>query len=612
MKRRLTRMTLVMCAVTLLAFGLRVTHLDAQGLWSDEFLSLGRAAMPPGELVGNLPVEHVPLYFWLLHFWTLAAGSSDFALRFVSALFGALAVPLLYALGRRLVAPAVALLGALLLAINPFQIWYSQEARMYTMLAALGLLAWLALDVALTEPRRRLRAAVVYVAACVAAMYAHDYGALIPLLGLLWAVTRLVGRPQQWRTQARRLLLTNAAIAVLCVPWLARASHIREYTSPLPPSSANPLDYVAMLTFGTTLPDEAFTWLGLGAALLGLVGLAVLFRSARARREYAAFALAVMAVAVPLVIAALLLWRGSVFHPRYFIMAAPVYCLILAQAALALNRRSLVFGAAAAVFLVAGAGYSLSLWYGDDHYAKSVDKEYMTLIEENSPSDAAILADGPRLSTLERYGSDEFDSVINLRGRVRQQGTAAMIEAVAEAARSDSLVWLITRPPDESDEVKAWLDTHGFQAMRQEFDNYTVYAYSFPRATASPAPPAAVNAHAPVSLTWAAAPNPAKPEDVVNVDLNWLPHGPLPADSKVSLRLYDADGNLAWQRDREPDDGTLSTQDWRPGDVVEDRLALGVPGDLAPGVYTLRVVLYDPRYQQELLSATLGTFRVAP
>ena len=162
------------------------------------------------------------------------------------------------------------------------------------------------------------------------------------------------------------------------------------------------------------------------------------------------------------------------------------------------------------------------------------------------------------------------------------------------------------------DEAKAWLDTHGFQALRQEFDDYSVYAYSFPHATVTPAPPAAVKSAAPVSLTWAAAPNPAQPDDVVDVSLNWLPGGPLPADSKVSLRLYDADGKLVWQRDREPDDGTLSTQDWRPGDVVVDRLALGIPGDLAPGVYTLRVVLYEPQHQQELFSATLGTFKVTP
>ncbi len=616
MTLRLTRTALILVVITALAFGLRVTHLDTQGLWSDEFTSLGRAMLAPSELLRDLPVEHVPLYFWLLHCWTLAAGSSDFALRFLSVIWGTLAVPLLYALGRRLVARPAAVMAAFLLAINPFQVWYSQDTRMYSMLVGLGLMALWALDVALTEPDRRVVAGGVYVAACVAAMYTHYYGALIPVFGLLWGTARMMyprdGVSRQRRTQAQTLLLASAGIGLLCIPWLARVVHLGEYNSPVAPLSANPLDYAAMYAFGTTLPDHAFLWLGVGAVILTLVGLASLFLWARERSDYAGIDLAVIAIAVPLCMAAALLSRGSTFHPRYFIMVAPVYSLILAQAILALNRRSVALSGATVVFLVAGAAYSLNLWYTDDHYAKSLDKEYMTLIQENSGPNTAILADGPRLSALERYGSDEFDSVINLRGRLRQQGPAAEIGAVAEAAADHPIVWLITRPPDESDNVKAWLDTHGFQALREEFEAYTVYAYSFPDAIVTPQPPSAIDGSAPVALTWAAGPNPAKPDDIVDVELRWLPHGSLPPDSKVSLRLYDANGNLAWQRDREPDDGALSTQNWQAGDVVEDRLALGIPGDLTPGVYTLRVILYEPEHQQELLNATLGQLAVRP
>ena len=155
MTLRLTRTALILVVITALAFGLRVTHLDTQGLWSDEFTSLGRAMLAPSELLRDLPVEHVPLYFWLLHCWTLAAGSSDFALRFLSVIWGTLAVPLLYALGRRLVARPAAVMAAFLLAINPFQVWYSQDTRMYSMLVGLGLMALWALDVALTEDAPR-------------------------------------------------------------------------------------------------------------------------------------------------------------------------------------------------------------------------------------------------------------------------------------------------------------------------------------------------------------------------------------------------------------------------------------------------------------------------
>ena len=66
-------------------------------------------------------------------------------------LFGVLAVPLTYILGRRLLGTMVGLVGALLVAISPHLVWYSQEAKMYSAVLALGLLAIYALRRAL-EP----------------------------------------------------------------------------------------------------------------------------------------------------------------------------------------------------------------------------------------------------------------------------------------------------------------------------------------------------------------------------------------------------------------------------------------------------------------------------
>ena len=58
-------------------------------------------------------------------------GRDDFAVRSLGALIGALAVLPAYGIGRRLGGRRAAMLGALLLALNPFLVWYSQEARMF-------------------------------------------------------------------------------------------------------------------------------------------------------------------------------------------------------------------------------------------------------------------------------------------------------------------------------------------------------------------------------------------------------------------------------------------------------------------------------------------------
>jgi len=62
--------------------------------------------------------------------WTALAGTSEWALRFPSTLFGALSVPLIYLLGRRVWGPGVGLLAAAMLALDGFHIGLSQTARM--------------------------------------------------------------------------------------------------------------------------------------------------------------------------------------------------------------------------------------------------------------------------------------------------------------------------------------------------------------------------------------------------------------------------------------------------------------------------------------------------
>ncbi|HEV8637093.1 MAG TPA: glycosyltransferase family 39 protein [Chloroflexota bacterium] len=91
-------------AATLGALLLRLRRLDARGLWSDEGGSARYASLPIPELLATISAydPHPPLYYLLLALWLPLGGPSDFAVRLPSALFGTLAVPALYALGRRI------------------------------------------------------------------------------------------------------------------------------------------------------------------------------------------------------------------------------------------------------------------------------------------------------------------------------------------------------------------------------------------------------------------------------------------------------------------------------------------------------------------------------
>ncbi len=131
-----------LAAITGLAFALRVARLDLQPLWWDEGYSVFFATRDLVTMLTRTAVDiHPPLYYALLQAWMALAGKSDVVLRLFSVLVGVATVPIIYLIGRRLFNWRVAALAALLLAISPLQIYYSQEVRMYGLVTLLALVS---------------------------------------------------------------------------------------------------------------------------------------------------------------------------------------------------------------------------------------------------------------------------------------------------------------------------------------------------------------------------------------------------------------------------------------------------------------------------------------
>ena len=111
-------------AVTLVAALVRLVDLGWQSLWVDEFLWTQTASMKSIAAIVHRPDGYPPTIALLFRILQHAGLGADWWLRLPSALAGALSVPALYAVGRRLAPPATALLAAGLLPINPMAIWY--------------------------------------------------------------------------------------------------------------------------------------------------------------------------------------------------------------------------------------------------------------------------------------------------------------------------------------------------------------------------------------------------------------------------------------------------------------------------------------------------------
>lgn len=158
---------------------LRLFDLGRQDLWVDEgitwFYARNFSLAGLGELIRGEPTP--PLYYALVAAWTRLLGDSDLVLRLPSALAGALAPPLLALLGDRLGWRRAGLCGGVLLALHPWHLFLSREARVYPLLLTLALALALALRRALEDGARRSWLAASLLLALT--LYSHLFGLFV-------------------------------------------------------------------------------------------------------------------------------------------------------------------------------------------------------------------------------------------------------------------------------------------------------------------------------------------------------------------------------------------------------------------------------------------------
>ncbi len=154
------------------AAGIAARFTPTSPLWLDEALSVNLASLGLADLPDALRHDgHPILYYALLGLWIDLIGDGDQAVRWLSGLFSAAAVPVMWAAARRRMGPAPAAYTALLAAASPFLIRYGSEARMYALVTLIAALGWWATEAALENPSRWRLAGVA--AAVAAGLHTH-------------------------------------------------------------------------------------------------------------------------------------------------------------------------------------------------------------------------------------------------------------------------------------------------------------------------------------------------------------------------------------------------------------------------------------------------------
>jgi uncharacterized membrane protein len=179
-----------------LAFALRLYRLEHQSLWFDEVLTYVSSVTSLGNIWFRPPVDPnvPPLYYALMHA-IVPPGGETVLLRLPSVVFGTLAVPLFYSVARTWMGASVGRIAALLLAVAPLHVWYSQEARPYALLLTLALLTIYLTQRLLAHPESRWTAAA-FVLSGAATLYCHPIA--LPFMAMLALYVCLEAPRSRW------------------------------------------------------------------------------------------------------------------------------------------------------------------------------------------------------------------------------------------------------------------------------------------------------------------------------------------------------------------------------------------------------------------------------
>lgn len=484
---------LVVLAILLIGFGLRVYRLGEQNIWWDEGHAIWAARQ---DLTAATRITahdvHPPLYLWLLHGWLRLAGESEFAIRYLSLIGGMLTVALCYVVARRLVGRRAALLAMLLLATARFHIWWSQEARMYVWAAFFVLLSVYHL---ISLHYRGYSAWLLYVLASAAALYTLYLAVLAVLLHNLFVACVWWRKPRLGRFLFN-WVLAQIGVLVLYAPWLYVAfsrtrTDVAKTTFPI--RLVWQL-YATVLTTGISTHLDRYLWVVLPIVLLALAGVVLYFLDRRQPQRYGlaswevGLLLLLPLVLPPLVVYGLSIPRGVFYSPkpeaRYLLTFAPFFYILLAGTLASFWQQ----GRRGRIVTIVGATLVLATFVSvlPGHYAgRYLRDEYQTamatLAAYAEPGDAVLLVSGNRYPVFYYYYHQRFPSGAQPEGAgpavylLPRHGPSLSAESaageLAPLAEAHPRLWLASLErglQDPEDVVRSWLDGHRTAVLHVE------------------------------------------------------------------------------------------------------------------------------------------------
>lgn len=412
-------------------FFLRFYNLGFNSLWLDEAATLNFAKLSFID-IWNLTAGgeyNPPLFHWVEHIM-LFFGTTEIILRFIPALVGLLTIPVFYLIGKEILDRNTGIIAAALLAFSPFHLFYSQDARAYSLVLFFMSLALLFYLIAFRTNAERYW--VLFGIFSALAFWTHFYSAIIIGIIILFTLLIKAKKIKGNISELKPLLISLGILVCLCLPLLLVMVQLFVVRT-----SSAPTYGIQGITIITESINQFFGYNVYSAILFSILLVLGLIQISKSDKTKFYLFLAII------IITFLASWGLSYkmpMIPRYLIFMLPImYCAVAAAyrpICTLINNRSVVYLFIAAIILISTpfmityySSFSKEDWRG---FSKSI--ESMT-----QEGDIVVLAPGYISQPFDYYYSNTTDKTLEFEAYTKSD-----LEKISSLKDNSSVFIIVT------------------------------------------------------------------------------------------------------------------------------------------------------------------------
>ena len=439
----------LLLSLTLVGAILRFYNLGFNSLWLDEASTLTFAvkSIPDIWQATTGGEFNPPLFYWTENLM-LVFGNSEAVLRFVPALLGVLTIPLIYLAGKEFMNRNTGIIAAAAFAFSPFLIFYSQEARAYSMMLFFVTFAMVFYFRALQN--NSLRDWALFGALSALAFWTHFYALVIIGALFLFALYELYPKIRNDLLAVKPLVAGGALFTLICLPLIIVTIQLFAKRTGSAPTFGIQGPAIIIATFAQISGSEVAMYLLLLLFIAGIVQAFLLDKNK---------GIFLVTVTVLMFVISNFLSYRMPMQPRYLICLAIVYFIAIALSYRLLftlmDTPGVVYGFIA--FMVVISAFPLAGYYSG--YTKDNWRGFSgTFQQKTQPGDIVVVIPAYISQPFNYYYSNASDQTIQYSAN-----NAADLQAINARKVNNTIFFVVTgdiNAANPEGDAEQWLKQH--------------------------------------------------------------------------------------------------------------------------------------------------------